>query len=100
MSGNIWEWCEDAYTPDIDRIPTDGTPYMGPSDERVLRGGCFHNWAEHCTVAKRYQMESHDLSTPTTATWLTIPCTTSAVTLTCDARLSHFSAYRCGKGPA
>jgi hypothetical protein len=25
--------------------------------ERVLRGGCFHNWAIHCTVSKRCQME-------------------------------------------
>jgi len=23
-------------------------------------GGCFHNWAIHCTVSKRYQMERQD----------------------------------------
>jgi hypothetical protein len=25
----------------------------------VLRGGCFHNWAMHCTVSKRYEI-GHD----------------------------------------
>jgi hypothetical protein len=25
--------------------------------DRELRGGCFHNWAAHCTVSKCHQME-------------------------------------------
>jgi formylglycine-generating enzyme len=62
MSGNIWEWCQDVFTRDLARIPEDGTPCLGPGDERVLRGGCFHNWAIHCTVSKRYEIahEYHD----------------------------------------
>lgn len=62
MSGNVWEWCEDAFTRDVHGIPKDGTPFVGPSDDRVLRGGCFHNWAVHCTVSKRYEIarNSHD----------------------------------------
>ena len=62
MSGNIWEWCQDVYTPDVATIPTDGTPFFGAGEERVLRGGCFHNWAIHCTVSKRYEIASdyHD----------------------------------------
>jgi formylglycine-generating enzyme required for sulfatase activity len=59
MSGNIWEWCQDVFTPEVSNIPEDGTPFIGPGDERVLRGGCFHNWAVHCTVSKRYQI-AHD----------------------------------------
>jgi sulfatase modifying factor 1 len=59
MSGNIWEWCQDVFTRDIGRIPPDGTPFAGPGEERVLRGGCFHNWAVHCTVSKRYEI-AHD----------------------------------------
>lgn len=54
LSGNVWEWCQDIYTPDINLIPKDGSPYTGAGKERVLRGGCHHNWDIHCTVAKRY----------------------------------------------
>jgi formylglycine-generating enzyme len=62
MSGNVWEWCQDVFTPDIERIPPDGSAFVGPGDERVLRGGCFHNWAVHCTVWKRYEIarDYHD----------------------------------------
>ena len=62
MSGNVWEWCQDAYTPDVTKIPADGKPFSGDGDERVLRGGCFHNWAVHCTVWKRYEIgrQYHD----------------------------------------
>jgi formylglycine-generating enzyme required for sulfatase activity len=56
MSGNVWEWCQDTFSRDVSDIPAEGTPYVGPGDERVLRGGCFHNWAEHCTVSKRYEI--------------------------------------------
>jgi formylglycine-generating enzyme required for sulfatase activity len=59
MSGNIWEWCQDTYTGDVTSIPADGSPHVGNGAERVLRGGCFHNWAIHCTVSKRYQID-HD----------------------------------------
>src|SRR4051812_34883246 len=62
MSGNIWEWCQDTFSRDINAIPRDGTAYGGPGEERALRGGCFHNWAVHCTVSKRYEIahEFHD----------------------------------------
>ena len=56
MSGNVWEWCQDTFSPDVSTIPTDGTPQRGSGDDRVLRGGCFHNWAVHCTVFKRYEI--------------------------------------------
>lgn len=54
MSGNVWEWCEDYFQNDVSVTPTDGTPCRIESPERVLRGGCHHNWAIHCTVYKRY----------------------------------------------
>lgn len=62
MSGNVWEWCQDAYSPDVAQIPADGSPRLGPEEERVWRGGCFHNWAIHCTVSKRYAIgrQCHD----------------------------------------
>ncbi len=62
MSGNVWEWCQDVYTSDAQMIPTDGSAFAGAGDERIWRGGCFHNWAMHCTVSKRYSLPSdaHD----------------------------------------
>jgi len=60
MSGNVWEWCQDVFTPDSKRIPKDGSAFVGPGAERVLRGGCFHNWAIHCTVSKRYEIGRQD----------------------------------------
>ena len=59
MSGNVWEWCHDVFTRDITNIPLNGTPYFGPGEDRVLRGGCFHNGAIHCKVSKRYEI-THD----------------------------------------
>jgi formylglycine-generating enzyme required for sulfatase activity len=54
MSGNVWEWCEDVCTDDLTAVPADGSPYVGPGDERRLRGGCHHNWDLHCRVCWRY----------------------------------------------
>ncbi len=56
MSGNIWEWCQDYFNSDVSKIPRDGSPLLEKSAERVLRGGCFHNWAIHCTATKRYEI--------------------------------------------
>jgi sulfatase modifying factor 1 len=54
MSGNVWEWCQDYFQSDAYMIPVDGSSCRIESPERVLRGGCHHNWAIHCTVYKRY----------------------------------------------
>jgi len=57
MSGNVWEWCQDVFSREVENIPADGSAYAGAGEQRVLRGGCFHNWAIHCTVGKRYEIE-------------------------------------------
>jgi formylglycine-generating enzyme required for sulfatase activity len=58
MSGNLWEWCLDYFQPDTRKIPLDGSPCLEESTERVLRGGCYHNFGIHCTVMKRYQINA------------------------------------------
>jgi sulfatase modifying factor 1 len=62
MSGNVWEWCQDVCTDELDAVPSDGRPYVGPGTERRLRGGCHHNWDLHCRVWWRYGIEpgAHD----------------------------------------
>jgi formylglycine-generating enzyme required for sulfatase activity len=62
MSGNVWEWCQDVCTGELDALPGDGRPYSGPGTERRLRGGCHHNWDLHCRVWWRYGIEpgAHD----------------------------------------
>jgi formylglycine-generating enzyme required for sulfatase activity len=62
MSGNVWEWCHDVCTDDLNAVPADGTPYVGAGEERRLRGGCHHNWDLHCRVFWRYGFapEAHD----------------------------------------
>ena len=42
MHGNVWEWVEDAYHPDYEGAPSDGSPWRGGADSlRVLRGGSW-----------------------------------------------------------
>ena len=62
MCGNVWEWCQDVCVDDLDLVPKDGTPYLGPGDERRLRGGCFNNWDFLCSVSWRYGIvpDAHD----------------------------------------
>jgi formylglycine-generating enzyme required for sulfatase activity len=60
MSGNVWEWCRDTFIQDVAAIPADGSPNLRDGPDRVLRGGCFHNWAIHCTVSKRYAIGRQD----------------------------------------
>jgi sulfatase modifying factor 1 len=56
MNGNLWEWCQDWFVRDTHLIPKDGSAYGIPGEAKVLRGGCHHNGAIHCTNTMRYEI--------------------------------------------
>ena len=55
MIGNVWEWCEDIYVLEIERLPDDGTPYreQGISPARVQRSGAFSSSPRRLRSANR-----------------------------------------------
>jgi formylglycine-generating enzyme required for sulfatase activity len=54
MSGNVWEWTEDAWTEDFDATPSDGGPATREqAARRVIRGGSWVNEARYMRVSIR-----------------------------------------------
>lgn len=51
MHGNVWEWCLDGFSPQ----PSGGVDPLQASDspDRVMRGGCWHNWGSMCLSTSR-----------------------------------------------
>ena len=57
MSGNVWEWCRDAYRSDAYEVHQPHNPFCqqgGP--DRVIRGGSYHldAWSVRC--ARRFSL--------------------------------------------
>ena len=54
MHGYVWEWCQDAWHPNYEGAPADGSARDSKdARERVARGGSWADSAEHCRSAFR-----------------------------------------------
>ena len=53
MSGNVWEWCQDAYGPYGLFSQTDPCVLSSDLSNRVLRGGSWRDEARSCRVSAR-----------------------------------------------
>jgi formylglycine-generating enzyme required for sulfatase activity len=53
MHGNVWEWCEDQYSPDYPPQGDQSTSTLG-GPNRVIRGGSWGSNSSRCRSAIRY----------------------------------------------
>jgi len=66
MAGNVWEWCEDYFSPDYHRATAAFDPLLRePSANRSLRGGSFLCHESYCN---RYRVAARSSNTPDTST--------------------------------
>jgi formylglycine-generating enzyme required for sulfatase activity len=55
MHGYVWEWCADAWSPNYEKAPKDGSAYTAKgATDYVLRGGSYADPAEACRSAYRH----------------------------------------------
>lgn len=59
MSGNVWEWVEDAYHANYQGAPADGSAWtqQNMNGERVLRGGAYADNAEDALASFRTKLK-------------------------------------------
>ncbi len=61
-SGNVWEWCEDTFSPTYHRDTVETDPLcLEPTGSRSLRGGSFLCHESYCN---RYRVAARSSNTP------------------------------------
>jgi formylglycine-generating enzyme required for sulfatase activity len=66
MVGNVWEWCNDWFSPNYHRVTGTTNPhYVIPSGRRSMRGGSFLCHHSYCN---RYRVAARSSNTPDSST--------------------------------
>jgi formylglycine-generating enzyme required for sulfatase activity len=62
MSGNVWEWCLDAWHQEIDEIRNGVDPiyYVAQPTARCIKGGAFYDFPTRCEITHRVSLSADD----------------------------------------
>ena len=66
VAGNVWEWCEDWFSPNYHRVTKSINPqFLIPTGRRSMRGGSFLCHRSYC---HRYRVAARSSNTPNSTT--------------------------------